>query len=113
MCVGVETDPPETIGDELVVWLEQTESGSGELPEDLEATVVDAVGTDGTWVLVANFSSRFEPAVFSMDSERGFQLLWAGAASTEASIREHMATETPELPVEVLMCVDISSFVQN
>jgi chaperonin cofactor prefoldin len=113
LCAGFETDPPETVGDQLASWVE--ESHQREIPEgeDLEVTVVDAVGSEGIWVLVADFSSRFERGVFATQGEDGFQVLWGGIASTEAEIRQYMATERPELAPLPLLCVDVSSFVEN
>jgi hypothetical protein len=101
------------MADDLSVWLRETESERGEVPEDLEGMVVDAVGQDGTWVFVADFNARFEAGVFARDEAGDFQVLWGGIAATETEIRESITSTVPELPPLLPLCVDVSGFVED
>ncbi|MFP3883757.1 MAG: hypothetical protein ACLFWH_15765, partial [Actinomycetota bacterium] len=112
-CDEFDRVPPESMAEDLSSWLGQTQSERGEVPEDLEVTIVDAVGQDGTWVLVASFSERFEAGVFAIDEAGDVRVLWGGAAATETEIRETITSTVPDLPRQLPMCVDVSGFVES
>lgn len=76
-------------------------------------TIVDAAGQDGAWVLVANFSERFEEGVFAIDEAGDDRVLWGGAAATETEIKETITSTVPDLPRQLPTCVDASGFVES
>lgn len=112
-CDDLDREPPERLEDDLTAWLRETQSDQGEVPQDLEVTIIDAVGEDGTWMLVADFNSRFEAGVFAMDQHGDFRVVWGGIASTDTEIRESITSTARELPPLLRECVDISGFVEG
>jgi hypothetical protein len=101
-CDELDRVPPESMADDLSVWLRETESERGEVPEDLEGMV-----------FVADFNARFEAGVFARDEAGDFQVLWGGIAATETEIRESITSTVPELPPLLPLCVDVSGFVED
>jgi hypothetical protein len=112
-CDELDHVPPESMADDLLAWLKETESERGEVPDDLKVMIDDDVGQDATWVFVANFNQRFEAGVFALDEAGDFQVLWGGIAATETEIRESITSTVPELPPLLPLCVDVSGFVEG
>lgn len=112
-CADVNRDPPGSLGDDLTAWLRETQSDLGDVPDDLDVVIVDAVGQGETWVFVATFNARFEAGVFALDESSEFQVLWGGVAGTESEIRDSITATAPELPPVLVACLDVSGFVDE
>ena len=113
ICQGVDTELPTSLPESLVSWLKQTQSDSGEVPDDLGLTVMDAAGRDGLWVFTAEFSSRFQPGVFLRDADGGFQILWGGFASSEVELWAYLLQDSPGGSAGVATCVNLSPFIDS
>ena len=113
ICEGVDTELPASLPESLVSWLKQTQSISGEVPDDLGITFMDAVGRDAWWVFTAEFNSRFQPGVFLRDADGGFQILWGGFASTEVELWAYLLQESPGGPAGLVTCIDLSPFIDS
>jgi hypothetical protein len=113
ICQGVDTEPPAGLPDSLIRWLRQTQSQSGEVPDDLRLTISGAAGRDGWWVFTADFNTRFQPGVFLRDVDGVFRILWGGFASSEVELWAYLLGDTSDAPAGLATCVDLSAFIDG
>ncbi|MEN8239113.1 MAG: hypothetical protein ABFR53_07930 [Actinomycetota bacterium] len=113
VCARAERDFPDGDRAAFVDWLIETESDNGAVPDDLEVTIVDAAGRDGAWAFVAEFSTRFEPGVFSVNAQRNFTGLWGGMAPAESAIWDHLTDTYSDGEGALAACLDLSFFVES
>jgi hypothetical protein len=113
ICEGVNTEPPADVPAALVEWLRETESAAGEVPDDLAIAIIDAAGRSGWWVLSAEFDTRFQPGVFLLDPDGGFQVIWGGFAASETELWTYLLQTYPNAPSELATCLDLSPFVDR
>jgi hypothetical protein len=113
VCTSVESELPADVSDSLVAWLIETESAAGEVPSDLGVTIVEAAGRDGGWVFIAEFDTRFEPGLFSADTNGRFDTLYGGMVPAEIAMWNYLAETYPEGEASLAACPDLSFFVDS
>lgn len=111
-CASVERDLPARVPSAFVDWLVETQSEAGEIPSDMKVTIVEAAGREGDWVFFARFDTRFEPGLFSRDSDGNFEVLWGGMAPSEAGIWNYLSEAYPDGDTASAACLDLSFFVE-
>jgi len=112
-CERVDTELPEGTTGQLVEWLTDTESSAGEVPADLQVVVETAAGNGQAWLFAADFSTRFEPAVFATTGAGEFVMVWSGVADSDIMIREEIIRVAPSVVEGLAECIDVSRFVDG
>ncbi len=113
ICVSTEAELPTDVPEALVRWLIETESANGEVPADMQATIIDAAGRDGSWVLIAEFDTRLEPGLFLTDSDGIFTALWGGLALSESDMWDYITETFPDDDISMAACIDLGYFIET
>jgi len=108
-CVHIERIPPESpeglaVGKDLLA----THHDLSQLknPQLLEIRSIDLLGD---FVLFQAIVEGFEPAIFVLQKTAdGYQHIgsWGGQASSASEIRSALASELPQIPLELLACME-------
>lgn len=113
ICASTESELPADVPEALVAWQIETQSANGEIPADIEATIIEAAGRDGSWVFIAEFDTRLEPALFSTDSDGRFKTLWGGLALSDNDMWNYMAETFPDDDTSMTACIDLGYFAET
>jgi hypothetical protein len=101
--------PPPNLGPELIEWLREEYDGTGDIPDDLTTTIHPALESTGWWLFLGVFSERFEPGIFVRTPDGSFAVAWGGLGD-EWTIRTWIAMNSPDMPIDLPLCIDVSNF---
>ncbi len=115
-CDAVSIVPASPEGMAVVEELVATEAdliAAGIVPS--EVVVSQIVAGDDWVILTAGFTRQLEAALFvgePTDGGRVYAAVWSGTALSEDEIREVVRASYPAVPDSLMLCLDLSGFVE-